>query len=246
VIVNVRYFAKRCSCIIILLIAAGYGLISGETAAYAEDKAVFKGKVTDVQGRPAEGSMVFVYASPDVRRSADFISPPTGRDGVFKLSLPPGKYWAVARLKKVEGFGPLMPGDRHSGEPKEIELAPDSEVEMQFTVTDLREAVIMRTKDREGPARLSGRIIDEQGAPVKGVYAIASKNEKPVGIPNYISAWVDNDGHFTLYIPRGSYYIGSAVTFPPGDDVVMDKKITVDAERMDADILRISVKSNKK
>ena len=241
-IVNVRYFAAYCYCILVILLA-GYGLISGETAAYAEDKAVFKGKVTDVQGRPVEGSMVFVYASPDVRRSADFISPPTGGDGVFKLSLPPGKYWAVARRKKVEGFGPLMPGDRHSGEPKEIELAPGSEVDMQFTVTDLKEAVIMRTKDREGPARLSGRIIDEQGAPVKGTYAIASKNEKPDGIPNYVSAWVDNDGQYTLYIPRGSYYLGSAVTFPPGDDIVMDKKITVDAERMDADITRGAIRS---
>jgi len=235
-IFSFRYFFKGCT--LALVLAAWYGAISGGAASCAEEKAVFNGQVIDVQGRPVEGSMVFVYASPDVRRSADFISPPTGRDGIFRLLLPPGKYWAVARLKKTDGFGPLMPGDRHSGEPKEVKLTTGGQVEMRFTVTDLREAAIMRTKEREGPARLSGRIIDEQGVPVKGAYAIASDNEKPSGIPDYVSAWVDDDGQYTLFIPRGVYYMGSAIAFPPGDDIMMDRKITVDAERTEADIVR--------
>ncbi|NJD55157.1 MAG: carboxypeptidase regulatory-like domain-containing protein [Nitrospirae bacterium] len=228
----------RYSFFALLLIAVVHVIFPGVSALYAEDKAVIKGKVADVEGKAVEGAMVFVYASPEVRRSADFISAPTGRDGLFRLSVLPGKYWVVARLKKADGFGPLMPGDKHSGEPKEIEALPGGEVDMQIIVTDLKEAVIMHAKEREGPARLRGRIIDDQGAPVTGVYAIANRNEKLSGIPNYVSAWVDKDGRYTLFIPRGTYYIGSAIIFPPGNDFVIDKKVTVDTGNTDMDILR--------
>lgn len=221
-----RFFAG------ILLVTAFAGV------AVAQQNATFTGRVTDAAGRPAEGAMVFVYGSRDVRRPADFISAPTDREGNFRTAVPPGKYWAVARLKKTEGFGPLMPGDRHSGEPQEVEFAPGQETEMQFVVVDLKEAMESKRKDREGPVRISGRILDEKGLPVRGAYAIANKSERIIGFPDYLSAWVDAEGRYTLVLLRGRYYIGSALAFPPGDDAVVNELLNVEADMSGRDLVR--------
>ncbi len=204
----------------------------------AEDAALLKGIVSDVGGKGAEGARVFVYNSPDVRRPADFISSPADKNGLFRLTLPPGKYWAVARLKKTERFGPLMPGDKHSGEPVEIELGPRREVSMDFTVADLREAIMTRTRTREGPVKISGKIVGSDGSPLKRAYVFANAREKEPGIPDYVSSWADEEGRFTLYVPKGRYYVGSALEFPPGRDYLVYKEMTLGTDKAGVVIVR--------
>ncbi len=230
----------RCVCALFLLLAVWYGLAVDYSTAPAEEKPALKGKVSDVEGRAVEGAMVYAYDSPDVKRPADFMSARTDKDGLFRMVLPPGKYWLVARLKKGEEYGPLMPGDKHSGEPVVLDLASGQEADVNFTVADLKDARKIRTKDQERPVKISGRIVDEKGSPVSKAYAIANRSSTVGGIPDYLSAWVDHEGHYTLYIPRGRYYIGSAVTFPPGQASFMEGQITVDADRSDFDIIRPS------
>jgi hypothetical protein len=233
----------RCSfppvfCALFILFAASwYGLAFEYSTAWAEGKSVLKGKVSDAEGQAVEGAMVFVYDSPEVRRPADFISGRTDKDGLFRMVLVPGRYWLIARLKKTEGFGPLLPGDKHSGEPVETELAPDSEVNMDFIVADLKDAIKIRTEAREGSVKISGRILDEKGSPVRGAYAIAHRKEKVSGIPDYLSAWADDEGRYTLYIPRGRYYIGGAVAYPPGQNYFMNGELAIDGDKSDADIV---------
>ena len=226
------------------------GLISGlfllfcltaeKAAASIEGPSVFKGKISDVAGRPVEGARVFVYDSTDVRRTANFISAGSDKDGLFSVVLPPGKYWAIARLKKTEDYGPLMPGDKHSGEPNEVEVVFRGEVAMDFVVADLKEALRARGNARERPVQIAGRIIDGDGTPVRGAYVIAHKSGTVNGIPDYLSAWVDDDGRYTLYLPKGSYYIGTALVFPPGNNYFMQGNITVEGDRTDMDIIRKS------
>jgi hypothetical protein len=206
----------------------------------AEEKPVLKGRVSDREGKAVVGAMVFVYDSPYVKRPADFISAHTDNDGLFRMVLPPGRYWLVARLKKTEGYGPLLPGDKHSGEPVEVELDPGAEVNTDFVVADLRDAIKIREKEREGPVKISGRIIDENGSPVIGAYVVADKKEKTAGIPDYLSAWVDREGRYTLYVPRGRYYVGSADSFPPVEDRFTNEEMTFDGDKSDVDIVRKS------
>lgn len=201
---------------------------------------VLKGKVVDAGGQPVEGARIFVYDSVNVRRSANFISGPTDKDGLFRLVIKPGRYWSLARLKKAEGYGPLMTGDKHSGEPGEIVVAPGEEIERDFTVADLKEARRIRTREREGLVKISGRIIDQKGLPVTKAYVIANRTGKVSGMPDFFSAWVTIDGRYTLYLPAGKFYIGSAVTFPPEQPFFLKKPITVDADRSDLDIVRTS------
>ncbi len=209
-------------------------------ASAGQETSLLKGKVADISGKAVEGARVFIYDSLDVRRPAEFISSPADKEGLFRLVLPAGKYWAVARLKKTEGYGPLMPGDKHSGEPVEIELVSGGEVNKDFTVADLRETMRIKTRAKEGLVKISGRIIDGDGSPLKSAYAFANTGEQISGIPDYVSAWVDEEGRYTLFVPRGKYHVGCAFEFPPGQDHLAYGEMTVDADRPGVDIVRKS------
>jgi hypothetical protein len=94
-----------------------YILCFSASTSRAEERALLKGTVFDIKAVPVEGAEIFIYDSTDVRRPADFISAGTGKDGSFQMDLPAGIYWAVARIRSGDQFGPLMPGDKHSGDP---------------------------------------------------------------------------------------------------------------------------------
>jgi protocatechuate 3,4-dioxygenase beta subunit len=168
----------RYMCALFLVLSAWQGITAEQRTASAEEASVLKGRVSDADGRAVEGAKIFVYDSPDVRRPANFISAGTDKGGMFRMTVSPGRYWVVARLKKTEDYGPLLPGDKHSGEPVEGEIASRSEITMDFIVADLKEAIKIKTKSRERHVKISGRIIDEKGFPVVNFYALASRNEK--------------------------------------------------------------------
>lgn len=209
-------------------------------ASAGQETSLLRGRVADISGNAVEGARVFVYDSLDVRRPAEFMSSPADKEGLFRLVLPVGKYWVVARLKKTEGYGPLMPGDKHSGEPVEIELVSGGEVNKDFTVADLRETMRIKIRVKEGLVKISGRIIDGDGSPLKSTYAFANAGEKIVGIPDYVSAWIDEEGHYTLFVPKGKYHVGCAFEFPPGQDYLVYGEMTLDADRSGVDIVRKS------
>lgn len=205
-------------------------------AASAEEKSVFKGKVLDAEGKAVKGTVVLVYDSPDVRRRADFESARTEDDGKYRMVLLPGKYWALARLKNTGGFGPLMPGDKHSGDPKEIELLPGAEFEMDFTIEEIM-AAANRNRTSEDFIRIKGRVLDEKGLPVKNAYVLANRNKIGAGLPDYLSAWTGESGAYTLYLPKGKYHIGAVTVFPPGKGFSYGKELTVESDRSDMDII---------
>lgn len=175
----------------------------------------FTGTVTDGAGRAVKDAEIFIYDSATIRRPADFITPRTGNDGVFSIRLPGGKYWTVARVRKGDKFGPLLPGDRHSGEPAEIDPANDPEVRLDFTVADIREAAQNRPKTREDYFRLSGRILDREGKPVGNAYVFARDETAAERVPSYISSWSDERGEYVLFLPQGKHLVRGALQFPP-------------------------------
>ncbi|MBI4826976.1 MAG: carboxypeptidase regulatory-like domain-containing protein [Nitrospirae bacterium] len=189
-------------------------LFFGIGKATAVETTIFKGHVFDVEGDVVKGTEIFIYNSPDTRRPADFISGRTEEDGYFSITLPFGKYWAVARLRKDDKYGPLLIGDKHSGEPVEIEVEAGKELVMNFTVVDIRDAGRLSKKTGEDYLRISGRIIAADGKPVKQVYAVANRTNPAPDIPDFLSAWTDMYGRYTLYLPKGKYYIGYDDEFP--------------------------------
>jgi hypothetical protein len=224
---------KRYWLVIVLLCAAVFVAGSCDSSAVAGESSVMRGKVTDLTGLSVAGAEVFVYDSTNTRRPADFISPKTGPDGRYTLELPPGKYWAVARVRQGEKFGPLQPGTRHSGEPTAIEPAVAGMIEQDFSVADIREAARSRLKPREDFVKVSGRVVDSSGAPVAMAYVMAYRGKQLRQLPDYVSAWSDESGRYSLYLPPGTYFLGTATEFPPGGTVPSGRELVVAPGKID-------------
>ena len=204
----------------------------------AADFATLHGKILDANGNPVAGADVYIYDSSNVKRPADYISNKTDADGVYSVVMPKGSYWAVARQRTDNvRFGPLSPGDKHSGDPQKVDITEDQDYSIDFTVANIREAASLNTKKREDYARVDGRIVDKKGNPVSLAYAIANGRKSYSDIPEYISIWTDKSGLYTLYLPNGSFFVGAATIFPPEKECALNQQITADSDKSGFDII---------
>ena len=207
-------------------------VLTGSALAAPDATFVLQGTIRDLDGAPVALAEVYLYTSYNTRRPADFISPKTDSSGRYRLVLPRRPYWGVARVKKGERFGPLLPGDRHSGEPLPVTVDTEAELNQDFTVADLRELGLRREKAREELQQISGRVLDREGRGVPGVYVFARTNRLTVQIPEYLSAWTDREGRYLLYLPPGIYFLGSAGEFPPRPETAQLLELAVTAGKL--------------
>jgi len=212
--------------------------LSGGNTALALETGMFTGQVVDIDKLPVEGVEIFIYTSTNIRGPADFISAPTDKDGRFQVTLPPGTYWAVARARQGGArFGPLMPGDKHSGEPLEIDVAAGENLEENFTVLNLKESAQFVQKVNADYAKIQGRILGKDDKPIKNAYAYAFQGGATTDIPAFLSAWTDDSGNYTLFLTPGTYYIGMATEFPPASPLKQDMQLSVKKNMNDVDII---------
>jgi len=211
--------------------------LSCHVEAMAGETSLLKGRVTDFEGRPVEDAVIFIYQSANTRRQPDFASPKSDREGRFSIALPQGRYWAVARVNKDEEMGPVPSGGKHSGEPAEIEMTGIGDFEKDFVVADIREVARMSARTRQEVVRIAGRILDSDGKPVRMAYAIANRSDNLSEVPDYLSGWTDETGHYALYLPRGKYHISVAATFPPGKGNLNFREMIIDSDKQDLDII---------
>jgi len=202
--------------------------ILSPTAGAALETFVLTGRIVNIDAKPVSGAEVFVYDSAAIRRPADFISARTGSDGRFSLTLPRQKFWVVARVRSGDKFGPLLPGDRHSGEPLILEPDETGTLQQDFTVVDIREAVRQKQKVRSDFLSVNGRVVDQNGKPLRDAYVFAHPELVVPGIPEYISAWSDESGAYTLYLPAGRFYLGANTTFPPPQGSNASRELVVE------------------
>lgn len=212
-----------------LLYLAFFLLVIFYETAIADEYGILTGLVMDVSRNPMAGVEVYVYKDSNIRRPADYISPPTDKSGEFRITLPPGRYWVVARLRQGEQkYGPLLPGDKHSGSPLEIDVSPGEPVEEEFVIADLEETSQLTVKFDTSFIKIDGVLQTKEGEPVENAYAFANRQAVAKKIPDYVGAWTENNGEFTLFLPEGTYYLGMARVFPPGSEIVPTQKILVD------------------
>ncbi|MBU0730544.1 MAG: carboxypeptidase-like regulatory domain-containing protein [Proteobacteria bacterium] len=195
--------------------------------------ATLNGVVIDVAGNPVQYAEIFVYDSKDIRRPADYISPKTDATGRYQVIVKPGNYWAVARVRKGEKYGPLKPGDKHSGEPLAFEIENNETLAEDFTVVNLKESSQLIHKTREGFFKIQGTVIDHQGKPLKSSYVYANNINNKRGIPDYISPWCDDQGKFTLFVPAGKFFVGYHTEFPPDDTNKFQLELNIDNHLQD-------------
>jgi hypothetical protein len=200
---------------------------------FAAGTFVLKAKVSDIEGRPMEGAKLFIYDSSNVRRPADFISSLSDRAGTVQIVLPPGKYWAVARFKSDGKYGPLLPGDKHSGEPLEVELNTN-ETAANFVVADIRELGQKKRASATDAVRLKGRVVDAQGVPVAQAVVFANRSKEFNELPEFVSAWTEVDGVYEVYLPPGgTYYVGASRQFPLKSQEEFAKPVVLESGKID-------------
>lgn len=187
---------------------------------------LLQGRILNSAGQPVQGGEVFLYDSVQVRRPADFISARTEGSGEYRLVVPAGNYWAVARVRGA-GFRPQMGVEQHSGEATPLEASPGGHQQLDFTVAEVRELAKSQRKAGSDFSRLEGRLLDQEGRPLSNAYAFAYalKERSPAQLPDYLSAWSDAGGSYTLYLPAGSYCLGGATAFPPEENAPCEKLI---------------------
>jgi len=216
-----------------ILIAVGLVMLTSLLPAFAVDTQLLKAKASDIEGRPLEGAKLFLYDSKNVRRPADFITSLSDRAGRVQIAIPPGKYWAVARYKVDGKYGPLLPGDKHSGEPLEIDLSTGGQ-EVEFVVSDIRELGQKKRASATDALRLKGRVIDAQGLPVGRTFVYANVINEFTELPDYISAWTADDGRYELFIPPADrYFIGASRLFPPNSRDGILKPVVLEPGKID-------------
>ena len=207
-------------------------------AANAEENGTLTGLVMDVAQQPVAGVEVYVYDTTNIRRPADYISAPTDNNGEFRVTLPPGRYWTVARFRQGgQKFGPLLPGDKHSGLPLEVDIMPGEELDEEYIVADLEETSQLTVKFDTTYIKVEGIIVTKDGKPVENGYVFANRQPAAKKIPDFVGPWTDKKGRFTLYLPEGTFYFAPASTFPPGLDVVPEQKVSIDSNTKNINIV---------
>lgn len=177
------------------------------------------------QGEPLEKAYLYVYKDPSKNfKGPGYFIQPVAR-GDFKLNLPPGDYYLLAR-KRVQGgqFGPIAIGDYFNyyfGNPVHIEAGQRHEVKIE-TVTRLS----MLEKEVVDLQGINGQIVDAANNPQSGLYVFAYRQAEMTGNPDFFSAPTGADGKFELSLPdSGPYYLLARQAFggPAGSDELYGK-----------------------
>jgi hypothetical protein len=168
-------------------------------------------------GSPLAGSYVNIY--PDTISNllgpSQFISTPTDEQGAYQLEVPPGIYYIVAR-KRMSGHptGPLNPGDYYSEHQRLVTRVETGKfVEIDLPVVVMKAPMFFkRVVDEQSDTGISGVLLDQEGKPVMGGFAMAYSDKEMKRLPDYASTLSDDQGRFTIYLPEGgSYYLAARI-----------------------------------
>lgn len=169
-------------------------------------------------GVPLAGAFVNIY--PDTISNllgpSQFISSPSGPQGEYRIEVPPGSYYVVAR-KRLSGHptGPLEPGDFYSEHQRirvRIEAGRAAVVDLPVAVMKAPMFFKTRVVDRETTTGIRGTLVDVAGRPVMGGFAMAYADPEMKRLPDFASTLSDDQGRYTIYLPAGgTYYLAARI-----------------------------------
>jgi hypothetical protein len=187
------------------------------------------------KNQPFEGVYVLVFdnAEKNFRGSFSSISAPTDKDGNFILSLPPGKYYIIAKKLLTAGEPYIHPYGRGkiiekvsltAGPPKQgdfysyYDQNPIEVKENYYTRIELSCVPKIGADDKTfysinsdlAKTKVEGLVVDENNKPLSGVYVFLAKNRLLEGKPEYLSNSTKKDGKFTISVNEpGWYHMGA-------------------------------------
>ncbi len=167
---------------------------------------------------PLAGAYINIYPDSisNLLGPSQFISAPTAADGSYSIDLPPGTYYVVARKRSSEqASGPLTTGDYYSEHQRIIARVAEGKLTQVGLEMARLKAPMFFKKDlveTRTDTGIRGVLIDTQGKPVPGGFAIAYTDDNLQRLPDFASTLTNQKGEFTLYLPRGgSYYLAARI-----------------------------------
>ena len=169
-------------------------------------------------GEPIEGAYVNIYpdAVSNLLGPSQFLSTPTDKNGNYQVDVYPGTYYVVSR-KRVSGSysGALAPGDLSSDHQRVKTTVMDGKLAVvNLPLATMNSPMFFKKtmSEIQTETGIRGRLIDSNGQPVPGSFAIAYENDDIKRLPDYASTLSDNDGKFVVYLPKGgSYYLSGRI-----------------------------------
>lgn len=169
-------------------------------------------------GTPLAGAFVNIY--PDTISNllgpSQFISSPTDAQGGYQLNVPAGIYYVVAR-KRMSGnpTGPLEPGDFYSEHQRiKVRVETGKYAVVELPVVAMKAPMFFKSQvvDRETETGIRGTLLDREGKPVMGGFAMAYTDPEMKRLPDYASTLSDEKGQFTIYLPKGgTFYLAARI-----------------------------------
>ncbi|MHB8764574.1 MAG: hypothetical protein ACYDA8_09620 [Deferrisomatales bacterium] len=174
--------------------------VPAEARAPAERPAV-AGRIT-LAGEPVEKVYLYVYAdaASAFRGPARLLQPVA--NGAFRVRLPPGTYYLVARKRAQGGaYGPIEIGDLFNFYPRNpVTLRPGEEVNLEIPLVERLSQL------EEEPGAFQGlrvRVLDAAGAPAVGFHVLAYPTALRSGPPLTASSGTDAQGWTRLPLAPG-------------------------------------------
>lgn len=167
---------------------------------------------------PLAGAYVYFYPA-GVRRGPGYLARSRTRDnGTFTAGLAPGSYTVTARFgTSGDGMGTVQVRDLigfHPQNPVRIGGGPVELGRIDLRPVDPEAWEERRWSGTGGGYVVAGRILREDGAPLKGAYVFLYDDRRMVGKPVSISAPTSSDGRYRVTVSRpGEYYVGARTRY---------------------------------
>jgi hypothetical protein len=160
-----------------------------------------QGRVRGARGEIIAGAQVTVTSSAE----DEIFQTKSGRDGLFRLAISPGKYRVeveakgylrfiyVVDLRSAFAAEPLDVALQGSSHCHDIRVTSEEGAEVSCSSEALLPNLILRT-----PTTINGKVKDETGAPFKNSEIVLRKTSAIPLQPSYLFAKTDADGTFSF------------------------------------------------
>jgi len=167
---------------------------------------IVKGKVNH-QGKPLEGAVVHIYTAYDAgfRGSGEYRSRPTGKDGAFDLSLPPGRYFVVAKKTGGGTDSGLAQGDSwayYGGNP--VVVGDGETINIGINCTPIAEVGARRSPGGTG---VRGVVLADRVPLGRARVTLYQDGESIFRGIGYASSLTNAKGEFSFNLEPGVYYV---------------------------------------